>query len=263
MRNHPTCLPCGAERVVRRSSDMRDRKQPFKGLESGYHAAETTVVVQSFVPSDSGYYSERFDLLKVCLASIVAHTDSEYDLMVIDNGSAPIVTKYLNELQRQGVIQYLVLNWRNLGLGGSLNIALNAAPGKYIAFSNDDVFYYPNWLSAHIRILETFPEAGLVSGLLISGPDRQDESILALADDETHVSEFYLPEEWIESFARSIRLTVAQTRTLSNDEDTKLLRGRPDSLIYSEKKFCPRLAVSRSKPGYSLGMVWTESLQWR
>ncbi len=41
----------------------------------------------------------------------------------------------------------------------------NAAPGEIIAYSDDDIFFYPGWLPAHLEILAAFPKVGMVSGV--------------------------------------------------------------------------------------------------
>ena len=66
---------------------MRVGKSPFKKIRGGYTAAETTVVVLTCIPSTTGYYEQRLDILNICLSSIIQHTDVDYDLMVVDNGS--------------------------------------------------------------------------------------------------------------------------------------------------------------------------------
>ena len=42
-----------------------------------------------------------------------------------------------------------------------------SAPGEIIAYSDDDVLFMPGWLEAHLKILETFPKTGLVTGFYI------------------------------------------------------------------------------------------------
>jgi hypothetical protein len=42
-----------------------------------------------------------------------------------------------------------------------------AAPGEVIAYSDDDIFYYPGWLEAQLEILDCFPQAGMVSGIAV------------------------------------------------------------------------------------------------
>ena len=40
-----------------------------------------------------------------------------------------------------------------------------AAPGRYVAYSDDDILFLPNWLSAALEIVNAFPQAGVVSCL--------------------------------------------------------------------------------------------------
>ena len=77
-------------------------KSSFYKKKSGYKPADTTVVVLTCIPYTTGYYKERLDILKVCLVSIMKHTDVDFDLMVVDNGSTKKVTNFLDRLKREG-----------------------------------------------------------------------------------------------------------------------------------------------------------------
>jgi glycosyltransferase involved in cell wall biosynthesis len=59
---------------------------------------------------------------------------------------------------------------QNLGKGGAWNVMLTGAPGEIIAYADNDVLYYPGWLSKSVQILETFPNVGMVT----SRPFRTD-----------------------------------------------------------------------------------------
>lgn len=185
---------------------MRTSRGPLKGVANHYRAAKTTVVVLSCIPCNQAYYKERLAILKICLASLRCQDIA--DIMVIDNGSLPEVVEYLRSSLQEGIIHYLILSERNLGIAGALNIGLSAAPGEVIAFTNDDILFHPDWLEAHLRVLSIFPEAGLVSGQLIPGPDRQGAAIEALADEKTIVKPFNIPDSWIDRFAHSVGFTL-------------------------------------------------------
>ncbi len=189
---------------------MRTQKGPLKDIKSGYNPAATTVVVLVCIPSEKGYYEQRLDILKVCLASIIKHSDREFDLLVIDNGSLSEVTDFLIGLKKNGFIDHLILNQRNLGLSGALNIAFQSAPGKYIAFSNDDIFFHPNWLSAHLQILNSSPKVGLVSGQLISGPDSMEFIYKRAIENGFLAKNYTIPESWVDNFAASVGLSLEQ-----------------------------------------------------
>ncbi len=183
---------------------------PLKGVKNNYSPANTTVVVLVCIPNLEDYYKQRFEILKYTIASILKHSGNDFDLMVIDNNSHPMIREYLSKLNHTGYIDYFIQNSQNLGLSGALNIAFNAAPGKYIAFCNDDVFFHPHWLSKHLKVLETFPNTGLVSGQTISGPDRQD-SVQSLANYNDITCEYFqIPICWTKQFTKSIGKTVEQ-----------------------------------------------------
>jgi glycosyltransferase involved in cell wall biosynthesis len=137
---------------------------PARGLTSAYQPAGITLTVLTYIPSLEGYFKERLDVLKLVFASLEANTGLLHDVMVFDNGSCQAAVDYLLELKGSGKINYLLLSRQNIGKIGALKILFQAAPGKILAYCDDDIFYYPGWLEASLQILENFPSAGIVSG---------------------------------------------------------------------------------------------------
>ncbi len=142
---------------------MRQGQNPAKRMTSVPKPKKVTVAILNYIPFQSGFYANMLDVLKSCLGSIWANTDMEYDLLVFDNGSCAEVKEYLVEMQTLGRIQYLILSERNIGKGGAWNVMLAAAPGEIIAYADNDVYFYPGWFTRSIEVLETFPNAGMVT----------------------------------------------------------------------------------------------------
>jgi hypothetical protein len=140
---------------------------PSRGKKSDYAPARVTVAVLTYVPNSLGYFENRMEVTKTCLQSILKHTSVPYDLMVFDNGSRPELVEYLRQLKDDGAIDFLMLSSRNIGKIGALQIMFKAAPGEVIAYCDDDVFYLPGWLERHLKVLDTFPNVGVVSGMYI------------------------------------------------------------------------------------------------
>ena len=151
----------------------RKGQNPAKFVNQVAKPERITVAVLNFIPFISGFYSEMPQVLAACLESIWKNTDLPHDLMVFDNGSCSEIVEYLVEAREQGKIQYLILSEKNLGKGGAWNIMLEAAPGELIAYCDNDVFFYPGWLSNSVRVLESFPNVGMVT----SRPFRTDEHL--------------------------------------------------------------------------------------
>jgi len=150
---------------------MRKGQNPAKSVDGVANPEKITVAVLNYIPFIGGFYAEMLNVLKACLGSIWQNSDLPYDLLVFDNGSCSEAVDFLQESEREGKIQYLILSEKNLGKGGAWNIMLQAAPGDIVAYGDNDVYYYPNWLSNSIDVLESFPNVGMVT----SRPFRTDE----------------------------------------------------------------------------------------
>ncbi len=155
---------------------------PNRGQQSGYQPARVTLAMLTYLPNQAGYFAERLAVTRLSLESLIAHTPKPYDLIVFDNGSCPELVNYLCKLRDQGVINYLILSASNIGKISALKIIFQAAPGEIVAYTDDDVFFLPGWLDAHLKIMNTYPYAGMVTGFYIRSHLRYaTESIEAFA----------------------------------------------------------------------------------
>jgi len=181
---------------------------PARGKVSSYRPAKINVVLLTCIPDLQGYFQHKLDILRISLHSLRQHTNLPYDLFVFDNGSCTEVIDYLSQQKEAGMIDYLFLSRRNIGKIGALKIVFNSLPGEIIAYADDDILYYPNWLEAQLDILEKFPRAGMVSGVPVRNASRHAmKSILKLVENEgAKVSISYerrIPDEWESDWALS------------------------------------------------------------
>jgi len=140
---------------------------PSRGQKTDYRPARVTVAVLTYLPAEAGYYEHRFAVTQLCIESILANTTQPFDLLVFDNGSSPQLVDFLRGLRDEGKIQYLILSSQNVGKLGALQIIFNAAPGEIVAYCDDDVFFLPGWLDEHLKIIDTYPRVGMVTGFYI------------------------------------------------------------------------------------------------
>ncbi len=151
---------------------MRVGQNPGKNLKTVAQPNRITIAVLNFIPNQLGYFSGSFAVLQRCLESILENTPLPYDLMIFDNGSCDEVKQYLLELQANKKIQYLIFSEKNVGKGGAWDFIFNSAPGEIIAYSDNDAYFYPGWLEESMRILETYPNVGMVTARPLRTPSE-------------------------------------------------------------------------------------------
>ena len=162
---------------------MRIGSNPVKIKKpSLYPPQPVTVVIITYIPYLSGYFQYSLDVLKLALNSVWENTEEAFDLLVFDNGSCSEVREYLISQNDRNKIQYLILSDNNVGIPGAWNISFKAAPGKYIAFADYDIYFFPGWLKAHLKILESFPNVGMVTGTPIRPPIEYSSRTLEWAE---------------------------------------------------------------------------------
>jgi glycosyltransferase involved in cell wall biosynthesis len=186
---------------------MRKGQNPAKFVKQVAKPKRITVAVLNYIPFMSGFYAQTLEVLKTCLGSIWENTDLPYDLMVFDNGSCAEVIDYLVDAHAQGKIQYLILSERNLGKGGAWNALLSAAPGEIIAYTDNDAYFYPGWLSKSVEILETFPNVGMVTSRPFRTPPELYTKTLEWAEEHPQVQierGQYIPWEVFKVFEMSL-----------------------------------------------------------
>jgi glycosyltransferase involved in cell wall biosynthesis len=161
-----------------------------------------------YIPFLAGYFAQSLDVLKLCLTSIFHNTEEPYDLLVFDNGSCEEVIMYLRDLHVQGRIQYLILSGQNIGKVRAWNFIFGAAPGEYLAYTDSDVFFRPGWLQEEMKVLEAFPNVGMVAGMPAMGnfgEYTKSTLTLAEADAETKIERGqFIPDDWIIDFGKTL-----------------------------------------------------------
>jgi len=192
---------------------MRKGQNPAKFVNAVARPERITAAVLNYIPFLSGFYLESLDVLKVCLQSMRTDAGLPFDLLVFDNGSCREVRDFLMSEQEARRIQYLVFPDRNVGKGGAWNFILGGAPGEIIAYGDSDVLFSPNWLKRSVEVLETFPNAGMVTARPFRTPPEYYESTLAWARGNAQLEEgSFIPWETFLEFNLSLGQTEEENR---------------------------------------------------
>ncbi len=91
---------------------------------------------------------ELKDLTERCICTLKEFTDFPYELIVIDNNSP------FRSAEIETIADIYIRNTTNKGNGYAWSQGANAATGKYILFSDNDVEFSENWYKPLIKELE-------------------------------------------------------------------------------------------------------------
>src|SRR5882672_5852934 len=108
---------------------------------------------------------DRPQLIGAAIASLVAQTLLDRDILVVDNRSP-----------RSGEIAGIVAGFpgvrlvsapTNLGFPGGINLGLRHARGRYVMITEDDIALPPDCLATLATHLDAHPATGVVTGRLV------------------------------------------------------------------------------------------------
>ena len=98
-------------------------------------------------------------LIEECLDSVTHLHYQPIEIIVVDNNSSD---NSLDVLKTYNIIK-IIENKKNYGYAEGNNIGIRQCSGKYIATLNNDMTVDPLWLNEPVKILETYPDIGIIS----------------------------------------------------------------------------------------------------
>jgi len=102
--------------------------------------------------------------LRACLDSLRAQTFSDFDVVIVDNGSADeslaILAEHYPEVR--------VARWaENRGVAAAFNEGVRQCRGELLALLNNDMELEPGWLGAMVVALDGDPQAGAAASKIL------------------------------------------------------------------------------------------------
>jgi glycosyltransferase involved in cell wall biosynthesis len=122
----------------------------------------------------------RATLLRECLASALAQTCSNFEVLVSDNASTddtPAVLKSFRDPKLR-----VLTNSENIGLFNNWNQCLREAAGEYFVGLSDDDTLQPTFVEKCVRLLSEEPNLPLIAGayeVVISAENRTIPAVLS------------------------------------------------------------------------------------
>ncbi len=106
-------------------------------------------------------YKHR-DFVRATLDSVFAQTFTDYEVLVINDGSPDDTAALLRPLADAGRIRYI--EQANAGQSKARNVGIAEARGEFIALLDDDDLWPPDKLAWQVEALRAQPEAALAAG---------------------------------------------------------------------------------------------------
>ena len=97
----------------------------------------------------------RPKFLEQAVSSVLCQSYQDFEIIVV-NDAGEDVEEIVNRLNQNGNIRYLKHD-QNKGLAAARNTGIRASHGKYIAYLDDDDWFYPGHLETLVQALENKP----------------------------------------------------------------------------------------------------------
>jgi glycosyltransferase involved in cell wall biosynthesis len=122
----------------------------------------------------------RAALLPDAIRSVLAQTRSDFELLVVDDGSQDDTVSVVDEFAASDGRIRLLRQPRTMGISAALNRALAEARGTFVGRVDSDDIWLPDFLAATTACLEARPAAGVVY-TRASAMDRHGKPLPKLA----------------------------------------------------------------------------------
>jgi glycosyltransferase involved in cell wall biosynthesis len=116
-------------------------------------APQVSVIIPSY--NCAAYLPEALD-------SVLAQTYSDFEIIVIDDGSTDQTAELLQAYCNQHGSKITVICQKNQGVAVARNHGIQQAKGNWIAFLDADDILLPDKLAAQLAVAAAHPEAGLI-----------------------------------------------------------------------------------------------------
>jgi teichuronic acid biosynthesis glycosyltransferase TuaG len=93
------------------------------------------------------------------LASVFAQTYTDFEAIVIDDGSTDDTAEQVHRFSDQVALRYICQ--ANAGPAAARNTGMEMAKGKFIAFLDADDLWHPKKLETHLELLQHSPNMGM------------------------------------------------------------------------------------------------------
>lgn len=133
------------------------------------------------------------------LQSVLAQTYRDYEVIIVDDGSADgsadIVREYVSTLQIDD-FKFQILTQNNAGVSATRNRGIIEAKGEYVAFLDADDLWTKDYLETMVALIRDYPGAGLYSVRYQVINDTQLPNVMQVKTDSHENVRGYVSNPW-------------------------------------------------------------------
>jgi glycosyltransferase involved in cell wall biosynthesis len=165
----------------------------------------------------------RAALLGQAVRSVLAQTEQDFEIVVVDDGSADNPSRVVEELADPRIV---FVRHENRGGGAARNTGIDKARGCYIAFLDSDDRFFPHHLATIRRLLEKAPGRTGYSRILVDRGEGRTflKPPRAIRDGEDMATYLLCDRGFIPTSTMVVERTMAQAirfhENLAAAEDT-------------------------------------------
>jgi hypothetical protein len=168
------------------------------------HFESLVFAVVTHLPNLEGYHAQRLEVIQTCLTTMRQGAHTKHSFIVWDNGSIPELREWL---QCDFKPDALILSG-NIGQDAKVNIFRMCPPETIVAYSDDDMLFYDDWLRPQLALYKHFPNVAAVTGYPVRTSFRWGNEHTKAWARTTHGAQLelgrFLPQEWEDDFAVSV-----------------------------------------------------------
>lgn len=113
------------------------------------------------LPNFEGYHKRRLEVVLTCLKTMKENAGGTHTLMVWDNDSCDLARQAIKDEINPDIF----IESTNVGkTEARYRMAKMLDWDTVMAYSDDDMYFYPNWLDPQVELLTHFPDVAVVTG---------------------------------------------------------------------------------------------------
>jgi hypothetical protein len=122
------------------------------------------IVIPVYIPNHDGYFMNQFDVFKLCIQSLLRTIHDKTRITIYINSCAEDVINYIYELKKNHEsIDQIFISKINMGKINALIAGIKGNIEPVVTITDADVLFKQGWQQETEHLLNSFPEAGMIS----------------------------------------------------------------------------------------------------